>query len=433
MADLPEINEWPEGIYQLETSDPVLGGPEGIDNLQAKQLANRTKWLKDQLGKIVEGVTAVGSAFKLTTPRAIKFKGAATGSGSFDGSEDLEVTLALANSGATAGSFDRVTVNEKGLVTAGSNSPVVVVSTSRTLTSNELGLVLIDSSAAPLTIQLPPADSALGVRDVTVRRADNGGNSLVIKAGGTDKIMLDTTTSSTGQASTELLFAGDYLHLRSDSTGKWWCVGQAQLPGSIASGLVSYQVAGNYAYTVPPVLRSGRRKPHVKVIGGGGSGRNSSTFGGGGGGGGVAEGLLDLTGVQTIAIAVGAGGPGAAYDASNGVGISGGTSSFGGYMSATGGAGGDASGQGGRSGNGVGGTLNYGLGDGQSGGRGATSTYGISGGGGGPGGSGVVVSAANASLTSLRNGQGPGGGGGGRMDNGGFSGAGHDGEVTIKW
>lgn len=53
MADLPESNEWPAGIYQLETSDPVLGGPEGIDNLQAKQLANRTLWLKvkaDSLG-----------------------------------------------------------------------------------------------------------------------------------------------------------------------------------------------------------------------------------------------------------------------------------------------------------------------------------------------------------------------------------------------
>ena len=51
MADLPELNEWAAGIYQLETSDPVLGGPEGIDNLQARQLASRTKWLKDQLAK----------------------------------------------------------------------------------------------------------------------------------------------------------------------------------------------------------------------------------------------------------------------------------------------------------------------------------------------------------------------------------------------
>ncbi|WP_242672098.1 pyocin knob domain-containing protein [Stutzerimonas kirkiae] len=46
MATLDEVAEWVEGIYQLETSDPVLGGPDGIDNLQAKQLARRTLWLK---------------------------------------------------------------------------------------------------------------------------------------------------------------------------------------------------------------------------------------------------------------------------------------------------------------------------------------------------------------------------------------------------
>jgi hypothetical protein len=46
MTNLIENEKWEEGIYQLETSDPVVGGPDGIDNLQAKQLANRTKYLK---------------------------------------------------------------------------------------------------------------------------------------------------------------------------------------------------------------------------------------------------------------------------------------------------------------------------------------------------------------------------------------------------
>ncbi|WP_208454916.1 gp53-like domain-containing protein [Burkholderia multivorans] len=46
MTNLIEIERWEDGIYQLETSDPVVGGPDGIDNLQAKQLANRTRYLK---------------------------------------------------------------------------------------------------------------------------------------------------------------------------------------------------------------------------------------------------------------------------------------------------------------------------------------------------------------------------------------------------
>ncbi|KVC53253.1 hypothetical protein WI72_21740 [Burkholderia ubonensis] len=49
MSNLIESDRWEDGIYQLETSDPVIGGPDGIDNLQAKQLANRTQFLKRSL------------------------------------------------------------------------------------------------------------------------------------------------------------------------------------------------------------------------------------------------------------------------------------------------------------------------------------------------------------------------------------------------
>ncbi|MFJ5282338.1 hypothetical protein ACIP66_00555 [Pseudomonas sp. NPDC088429] len=56
MADLSEKNDWAPGLYQLETSDPVLGGPEGVSNLQAKQLGSRTHWLKRKLESLVEKV-----------------------------------------------------------------------------------------------------------------------------------------------------------------------------------------------------------------------------------------------------------------------------------------------------------------------------------------------------------------------------------------
>ncbi|ECE0111304.1 hypothetical protein AVE81_004761 [Salmonella enterica subsp. diarizonae] len=49
MGKLTEIEQWDEDVYQIETSDPVLGGPEGITNKPAKQLANRTQWLKKRL------------------------------------------------------------------------------------------------------------------------------------------------------------------------------------------------------------------------------------------------------------------------------------------------------------------------------------------------------------------------------------------------
>uniref|UniRef100_UPI003C7DCBB7 phage tail protein n=1 Tax=Neisseria cinerea TaxID=483 RepID=UPI003C7DCBB7 len=65
MANLNETAQWETGIYQLETSDPVMGGPDGIDNRQAKQLANRTLWLKNQtevLQAATEGKAASATA-----------------------------------------------------------------------------------------------------------------------------------------------------------------------------------------------------------------------------------------------------------------------------------------------------------------------------------------------------------------------------------
>lgn len=50
MANLNESDIFSTGIYQLEITDPVLGGPNGIANQQAKDLANRTVWLKKRVG-----------------------------------------------------------------------------------------------------------------------------------------------------------------------------------------------------------------------------------------------------------------------------------------------------------------------------------------------------------------------------------------------
>jgi len=47
MANLTEVaTSYPAGVYQIETTDQVLGGSGGIANLQAQALANRTAYLK---------------------------------------------------------------------------------------------------------------------------------------------------------------------------------------------------------------------------------------------------------------------------------------------------------------------------------------------------------------------------------------------------
>ena len=61
------------------------------------------------------------SASKLLTARTISLTGAATGSGSFDGSANLSVALTLKDSGVKAGTYRSVTVDSKGIVTGGTN------------------------------------------------------------------------------------------------------------------------------------------------------------------------------------------------------------------------------------------------------------------------------------------------------------------------
>lgn len=125
----------------------------------------------------------------------------------------------------------------------------------------------------------------------------------------------------------------------------------------------------------PYVKTPATNKVIVEVVGGGGGGgrwNESSTSPvryriGGGGGGGYATKIVDLTGISSVAVTVGAGGAGSAFNSTfiSGTlaGGTGGTSSFGGYCSATGGQGAQVSGGTsdvvGRSGGvGIGGDLN---------------------------------------------------------------------------
>lgn len=52
MGIITEQQQWEDEVYLIEKQDKVLGGELGVINVQAKQLANRTKYLKGQLDTI---------------------------------------------------------------------------------------------------------------------------------------------------------------------------------------------------------------------------------------------------------------------------------------------------------------------------------------------------------------------------------------------
>jgi phage-related tail fiber protein len=164
------------------------------------------------------------------------------------GVTDLLFEMAAGRTGINAGTYRSVTVDKYGRVVGGTNPttlagyaitdaftktetldlingtsqvPLVEVNTSRPLVVNELGLVLIDASAGALTVDLPDANSALGVRSVVVRRVDNTSNRLTIKAAVGNKIKFHTHLNAAGYPFLYLMGAGDYWHLRSDGKGNW--------------------------------------------------------------------------------------------------------------------------------------------------------------------------------------------------------------------
>lgn len=51
MGVIKEKSAWPEQIYRIQNTDPIVGGEDGIINIQPEQVANRTCWLKDALLK----------------------------------------------------------------------------------------------------------------------------------------------------------------------------------------------------------------------------------------------------------------------------------------------------------------------------------------------------------------------------------------------
>lgn len=186
-------------------------------------------------------------------------------------------------------------------------------------------------------------------------------------------------------------------------------------------GMQVYRTAGVFTWSVP----AGVKKVWVKVVGGGGGGAvrrvAGDAGGGGGGGGGVAEGLFDVSGLNSVSITVGAAGLGATDP---GPGENGKASAFGAYCSATGGTGGLVP-SGGGAGTGSGGVINYGLGDGSNGAVGGSSGS-VGGTGGGPGSAGTFGGSAAA--------RGPGGGGGGAGTTANsYGGNGAPGMVEIKW
>ena len=209
-----------------------------------------------------------------------------------------------------------------------------------------------------------------------------------------------------------------------DSTGSWFDPNE--------NGMVVISTTGSSTWTVPPILRSGFKKAKVTATGGGASGGSGSgtNRGAGGGAGGTAVSNIDLSGITSVAVTVGVGGPRRTSGSTNGT--DGGQTVFGSYLTANGGQAGvryavGSANNGGFGGNATGGQLNLKGGDGSDGPNNSQDTFN---GGSGDGGASYWGGGVRSSASTITTAGAYGSGGGGGISG---SSPGASGVIVIEW
>ncbi|UBM24196.1 phage tail protein [Pseudomonas sp. p1(2021b)] len=111
-------------VFKMETGElyatRLIGNGSGLVELNANYLGEGTVPIARLVGTYninVNGTAA--AATKLAAQRTLSASGDASWAVAFDGTSNVSATITLANSGVAAGSYPKVTVNAKGLVTGG--------------------------------------------------------------------------------------------------------------------------------------------------------------------------------------------------------------------------------------------------------------------------------------------------------------------------
>ena len=201
-----------------------------------------------------------------------------------------------------------------------------------------------DASGNPVIIMgtiAPQSDNAVtitggSINNTTITASSVNTTSLTLGSG-SSVTSLDTSSSTLG-TSTTAIATSNAIKTYADTYGT-----------GVLKNIYTFTSTGTYTKSGTDVTRI-----KVMLVGGGGGARCQHESGGAGG---YAERMLDATGITTVAVTIGTGSAGGGYYGNSG---QGGTTSFGGYLSATGGYGANQnqSHSGGHGGFGYGGAVN---------------------------------------------------------------------------
>lgn len=114
MANLAESSTFDAGVYQIELTDPVIGGPSGVTNAPLKNLANRTKYLKDHVDALESTRAPIANPEFTGTP---KVPTAAVGTNSTQAASTAFVKSEMAANPGTPASHVGATGSAHGVAT----------------------------------------------------------------------------------------------------------------------------------------------------------------------------------------------------------------------------------------------------------------------------------------------------------------------------
>ena len=171
-------------VYTLPIAGSALGGVKSSSGTGKVTVA----------GNGTMSVSSVATANQLATARTISLAGDVTGSASFSGAANASISATLANSGVTAGTYTKVTVDAKGRVTTGAAltaGDVPTITTAKVSglgtaatknVGNSSGQVPVLGSGGKLDTAVIPA---LAISDVNVVASESAMLALTAQRGDT--------------------------------------------------------------------------------------------------------------------------------------------------------------------------------------------------------------------------------------------------------
>ncbi|RQQ12628.1 hypothetical protein DF107_15445 [Burkholderia stagnalis] len=251
MTDLVESSSWTPGIRQFETSDPVEGGPDGIDNVPLRQLANRTRFLKDrqeaQTGDLALKAPIDSPAFTGAPQAPLAAQ--------FDNSTKLATTSFVQRA-------------------LGSRRAIVGVQQNTLLDASHVGALIGCNAPGGYTLTLPPLAGLAPGSSITFVHSTGTPSAVTVVAAGNDKIL------SEGNVMPSLALGScQCLTLTTDSKTGWYMEMQnmygttaAQFDNSTRLATTSFvqqslgNMAGTYTTTTSGTLGAAQAGKQVYVF-----------------------------------------------------------------------------------------------------------------------------------------------------------------------